>query len=244
MAQPGVARPFLSDGTAIDTGFLARFLICEPPSTIGTRTHKVNATDNADLVAFDRRLCEILKTPLPMDPETRDLIPRDLPLASEACDHLVAFANEVEHMQSHGQPYAEITGTASKAAEQAARIAGVLALFRDLNAPCVALGDVASAVELMRYYLGEALRLSQVATWSAGLADAEKLRRWIIATWPHDEILPRDIQKDGPTTALRQAPKARAAIATLEKYGWLIPLEPGAIVRGSVRREAWRVVRE
>src|SRR6056297_359087 len=59
MAQPGVARPFLSDGTVIDTGFLARFLICEPPSTIGTRTHKANAPDNAGLVAFDRRLCEI-----------------------------------------------------------------------------------------------------------------------------------------------------------------------------------------
>lgn len=244
MAQPGVARPFLSDGTAIDTGFLARFLISEPPSTIGTRAHAMIMPDVNGLVAFEKRLCEILDTPLPMDPDTRDLITRDLPLAHDARDHLIDFANEVERKQGHGQPYADITGTASKAAEQTARIAGVLALFRDLNAPYVTLQDVANAVELMRYYLGEALRLSQVATLSGDLELAERLRRWIIETWPHDEIIPRDVQNGGPITALRQAPKARAAIAILERYGWLVRLEPGISIRGAARREAWRVVRE
>ncbi|MFU8803332.1 MAG: DUF3987 domain-containing protein, partial [Bradymonadaceae bacterium] len=29
MVQPGVARDLLSDPLAVDTGFLARFLICE-----------------------------------------------------------------------------------------------------------------------------------------------------------------------------------------------------------------------
>jgi hypothetical protein len=242
MAQPGVARPFLTDGTAIDTGFLARFLICEPPSTIGLRTY-VALPYPTGLSQYDARLTAILRTPLPMDPETRELNTRDLPLSLDARDLLINFANTTEHKQGHGQPYADITGTASKAAEQAARIAGVLTLFRDLNAACVALEDVANAVELMSYYLDEALRLSQSAALSGDLERAEKLRRWIIDTWPHDEILPRDIQKNGPTTALRQAPKVRSAIAILEKYGWLIPFPPGEIIRGAARREAWRVVR-
>ena len=243
MAQPGVARPFLADSTAVDTGFLARFLICEPPSTIGLRTY-VATPYPAGLSDYDNRLTEILRTCLPMDPETRELSPRNLPLARDARDLLIAFANQTEHKQGHGQPYADITGTASKAAEQAARIAGVLTIFRDLHAPCVALEDVANAVELMSYYLDEALRLSQSAMLSGELEMAEKLRRWIIDTWPHHEILPRDIQKNGPTTALRQAPKVRSAIATLEKYGWLAPIPPGEIIRGAARREAWRVVRE
>ena len=243
MAQPGVARPFLSDGTAIDTGFLARFLISEPPSTIGSRTHAATLPYPTGVGDFETRLTAILNTPLPMHPETRDLMPRDLPLTADARDHLIDFANDTERKQGYGQPFAEITGTASKAAEQAARIAGVLALFRDLNAPYVTLTDVANAVELMAYYLGEALRLSQVATLSGDLERAEKLRRWIIDKWEHDEILPRDIQKNGPTTALRQAPKVLSAIATLEKYGWLVPLEPGITIRGAARREAWRVVR-
>lgn len=244
MAQPGVARPFLADGTAIDTGFLARFLIAEPPSTIGTRTYTTTSPNIGGLAAFETRLCNIMQTPLPMHPETRELKTRDLPLTEDARAHLIDFANDTERKQGYGQPYAEITGTASKAAEQAARIAGVLALFHDLDAPCVTLEDVANAVELMRYYLGEALRLSQAATLSGDLERAEKLRRWIIDKWECDEILPRDIQKNGPTTALRQAPKVRSAIATLEKYGWLVPLPPGEIIRGATRREAWRVVRE
>ena len=242
MAQPGVARPFLTDGTAIDTGFLARFLICEPPTTIGLRTY-VALPYPTGLSEYDVRLAAILRTPLPMDPETRELNPRDLPLAIDARELLINFANTTELKQGHGQPFADITGTASKAAEQAARIAGVLTLFRDLNAAHVTLEDVANAVELMSYYLDEALRLSQSATLSGDLERAERLRRWIIETWEHDEILPRDIQKNGPTTALRQAPKVRAAIATLEKYGWLMPLPPGEIIRGAARREAWRVVR-
>lgn len=243
MAQPGVARPFITDGTAIDTGFLARFLICEPPSTIGLRTYKAIPYPAA-LSSYDARLSAILTTPLPMDPETRELNARVLPLAPDARDLLINFANATEQKQGHGQPYADIIGTASKAAEQAARIAGVLTLFRDLNAACVELEDVANAVELMSYYLDEALRLSQSATLSGELERAEKLRRWIIENWEHDEILPRDIQKNGPTTALRQAPMVRSAIATLEKYGWLVPLPPGEIIRGAARREAWSIVRE
>ncbi|MCG3266264.1 DUF3987 domain-containing protein [Yoonia sp. I 8.24] len=244
MAQPGVARPFLSDDTALGTGFLARFLIAEPTSTIGSRTHSATLPYPIGITAFETRLCDIMQTPLPMHPETRELKTRDLPLTEDARAHLIDFANDTERKQGYGQPYAEITGTASKAAEQAARIAGVLALFRDLNAPCVTLEDVANAVGLMGYYLSEALRLSQAATLSGDLKRAEKLRRWIIDKWEHEEILPRDIQKNGPTTALRQAPKVRSAIATLEKYGWLIALPPSEIIRGVARREAWRVVRE
>lgn len=37
MVQPAVAHQLLSDPLAVDTGFLARFLISEPLSTIGTR---------------------------------------------------------------------------------------------------------------------------------------------------------------------------------------------------------------
>jgi hypothetical protein len=57
MAQPGVARAFMADELATDTGFLPRFLICEPPSTIGTRLH-ANARGHgaAALGSFGNRL--------------------------------------------------------------------------------------------------------------------------------------------------------------------------------------------
>ena len=134
MVQPGVARTFMADPIAADTGFLARFLICEPPSTIGTRLQAAVCYEPAALAGFDARLREILDTQLPMDAETRELS-RIIPLSREARALLVAFADEVEEAQAPGGAFAHVTGHASKAAEHAARIAGVLTAWRDLRAP-------------------------------------------------------------------------------------------------------------
>jgi len=46
-----------------------------------------------------------------------------------------------------------------------------------------------------------------------------------------------------PIRALRESPKARAALGLLAKHGWIVPLEPGTVVRGAARKEAWRIVR-
>lgn len=41
---------------------------------------------------------------------------------------------------------------------------------------------------------------------------------------------------------MRTSAAARAALSALEKHGWLVRLEPGALVRGKNRKEAWRIV--
>lgn len=71
MVQPTVARAFMADPLAADTGFLPRFLMCEPPSAIGTRMQAKARRDDMALGAFGARLRAILETPMPMDPETR-----------------------------------------------------------------------------------------------------------------------------------------------------------------------------
>jgi hypothetical protein len=48
---------------------------------------------------------------------------------------------------------------------------------------------------------------------------------------------------DCPTRALRESPKARAAINLLVQHGWLVALDPQAVVRDIARKEAWRIVR-
>lgn len=119
---------------AADSGFLPRFLICEPPSAIGTRLHRFVTADSGALAAFSDRLRAILETPLPMDAETRELQPRTLALSGAARGLLIQFADAIELAQRKGGNLEHITGTASKAAEQAARIAGVLTLWTDLEA--------------------------------------------------------------------------------------------------------------
>lgn len=243
MVQPTVARTFMADPMAADTGFLPRFLICcEPPIAIGTRMQANARRDDAALSSFADRLRDILETPLPMDPETREIEPRTLQLAPEARALLVGFAEAIEAAQAPGGDLAHITGAASKAAEQAARIAGVLTLWRNLYAPAVQAGDMADAIELAQFYLSEASRLASAAIVSAEIDRAEALRKWLLGTWPEPEIMARDVVRRGPNP-LRENPTARAALGILEKHGWLVPLEAGTVVRGAARKEAWAIVK-
>jgi hypothetical protein len=242
MVQPTVARGFMADPLAADTGFLPRFLICEPPSAIGTRMQANARRDDMALGAFGARLHAILEKPMPMDPDTRELQPRILGLAPDARTLLAGFADATEAAQAPGGDLAHITGTASKAAEQAARIAGVLTLWRDLDAHQVQPNDMADAITLAQFYLSEASRLASAATVSAEIDKAENLRRWLLESWPHPEIMVRDVVRLGPN-ALRESPKARAALGILEKHGWLMRLEAGTVVRGAARAEAWAIVK-
>ncbi|SDF02737.1 Protein of unknown function [Salipiger thiooxidans] len=113
MVQPGVARDFMADSKAADTGFLPRFLMCEPPSTIGTRLQSRVRPDESALAAFSDRLARILATPLPMDPETRELEPRTLPLSSKAREMIIAYSDHVEGQQAPGGDFYNITGYAA-----------------------------------------------------------------------------------------------------------------------------------
>jgi hypothetical protein len=242
MVQPGVARTFMADPLAADTGFSARFLMCEPPSAIGTRMQANARHDEMALVTFAGRLRDILDTPMPMDPETRELQPRTLTLSPEARALLVYFSDAIEAAQAPGGDLAHVTGAASKAAEQAVRIAGVLTLWRDLHAPAVDARDIANAIDLAQFYLSEASRLASAATVSVEIDRAETLRRWLLDGWPEVEVLARDVVQYGPN-ALRETPKARAALGILEKHGWLVPLDAGTVVRGAPRKEAWAIVK-
>lgn len=243
MAQPGVARAFMADPMAGDTGFLPRFLICEPPSAIGARLQRLMRRDDGALHAFAARMRAVLETPLPMDEFTRELSPRLLPLAPEARAMLAEYADHVEREQAAGGSYANVTGYASKAAEQATRIAGVLTAWFDLAAPRVDLDSMENGIALTRFYLGEAARLADAATVSEEIDRAERLREWLIEDWEHPEILPSEVVQRAPIRALRESPVARAALVLLEKHGWLVALGKGAVVRGAARKEAFRIVR-
>lgn len=241
MVQPAIARAFLADRNATDNGFLPRFLICEPPSTIGTRRHANARGGGGALADFDSRLRVILEMPMPMDEETRALLPRVLPLDPKAHALLVGFSDAIEIAQAPGGDLAHVTGYASKAAEQATRIAGVLALWRDLNAPTVTAQDMGDGIALAQFYLSEAVRLADAAAVSQEIDRAEALRKWLLESWSYPEVTVRDVVQFGPN-ALRETPMALAALTMLERHGWLALLEPGTVVRGAARKVAWRIV--
>jgi hypothetical protein len=241
MVQPAVAQNFMADPLAVDIGFLPRFLICQPISTIGTRLHETIWHDDATISAFHKKMRRILEKELAMDKITRALTPRTLKLSPEAENLLIAFSDEIEIAQQPGREMADISGYASKSAEQAARIAGVLTLWDDLLAKDVTAETMRNAIELARFYLSEALRLMGTAA-SPEMLQIDALRKWLLEKWPHPEIVPSEIMQRSPTRAFRNSDKATEAIAVLVKHGWLVELPLESIVRGINRKKAYRIV--
>jgi hypothetical protein len=80
--------------------------------------------------------------PVPMDPEARDMRRRILRLAAGARELPVRVPDAIAGAQAPGGDLARNSNATSKAGEQAARIAGMRTLWRDLKAPAVQAGDM------------------------------------------------------------------------------------------------------
>ncbi|MEP3636373.1 MAG: YfjI family protein [Paracoccaceae bacterium] len=247
MVQPIAARPLLADPIANGQGFLARFLITEPPSAIGTRISKGPCSNVAN-VAYSQRLNSILEACKPVSEHDRqELKPRVLPLSADARTLLVGFYNAVERAQAAGGEFEHVTSFASKSAEQAARIAGVLSLWRSLDVVEVTAHTMADAITLAGFYLGEAKRLAEAATISLEIDLAEQLRVWLRDSWPEKanaldrsphHIVPRDVVQYGPNS-LRETKKAKKVLKTLEEAGWITLLPEGQEIDGAARKTAY-----
>lgn len=124
MAQPVAVSELMSDPIANGQGFLARFLITEPPSAIGTRTRVEHAPESeAALRAFSARAGDLFRRPLPLTEGTRnELDPPILLLSQDARGVLQQFALEIEIAQAKGGELESVRPFASKAAEHAARL--------------------------------------------------------------------------------------------------------------------------
>jgi hypothetical protein len=130
-----------------------------------------------------------------------------------------SFHDEVETGMKPGAPYAGLHDVASKTAEQAARIAGVLTLFENPSAKEIDLPDMERGCVLARWYLDEAARLMETASISEAVADGNDLIAWIL-TRPEDDtggrtVSRRQMQQLGPTRLRRDEKRREAAIDSL-----------------------------
>ncbi|HBD89713.1 MAG TPA: hypothetical protein DC061_03355 [Gemmobacter sp.] len=243
MVQPVAARPLMADPEASGQGFLARFLLTEPPSHIGTRLRRGHAAESmAEVDRFAEHLRGILESPMPTGTHPQELTPARLLLGSAARELLWRFHMAVEQAQAAGGELEQVRAYASKATEQAARIAGVLTLWGDLDASEVTAQAMGWGVALAQFHLTEAKRLAEAGAISADTNRAETLRKWLLESWQHPEVLPRDILRFGPNS-LREAKALRDPLAMLVNHGWLARLPEGTEVRGASRKEAYRIVR-
>ncbi|MBU6995603.1 YfjI family protein [Ferrovum myxofaciens] len=242
LAQPAVMVKLLSDPMANGQGFLARCLTAWPESTIGTR--QIIEFEWAGDRAEVKRLFAVLKALMEATPATgkspQELTPTKLPLTADAKKLAVHALNEFETLMASGNDLSELRDRASKALENACRMAGVLAVVEGgLGTNAITADHLSRGLVLVQWYLKEALRIRGAASVPQSVTDAETLLCWLKE---HDLKLFRTapVLTSGPAQ-LRNKNRLMRAIAELCENGYLSPNESGVTVDGVKARKSWRV---
>lgn len=242
MGQPVIAERALSDDVLAGQGFLARCLLAWPESTAGSRPYRhENLADDPALIRYRARAADLLARPMQMaDGARNELALPLLSLSPDAFQFWEGLHNAIEAAMAPGGRFATVKAWASKTPEQALRIAGVLTLFENADARAIDAATMERAAELALWHLGEAARLAGTAALSPEVRDAEALLAWMHDN-RHARVYSTMALNRGPAR-IREAETFRQAMAELERAGWAVPVEGGAVMDGRHRRHVWDVL--
>jgi hypothetical protein len=233
LIQPVAALEFLANSNLADIGFLARFLTCYPDSTIGTRYwQKPDPADKATVEKYKVRLLAVHHRKPTFGPDGSR---PQLPFSPQALHMWTRFHDEVEARLVEGGEFADIRALASKAAEHAARIAGVLTLLDNDCAAVILGGDMERAIKLMGFYLSQSLKLADIAHVDPVVTRAKQAHGWLLQQGHATFELPFFYQY-GPRVFRKKA-AAKEAVEKMVELGLVVPLDAA-----SGGRRAWRVI--
>lgn len=212
--QPETIRAFFesSKGLARGIGFSARCLVAWPESTQGKRTFR-GAPDSMPAVSgFGRRLGQLLDaTGLP---DLAGRIPRRMLLLSvEAQSVWRAFHDDVERELGHRGELVDVRDVASKAADNAARIAALFHLYEPSTDDSISVEHMRAATAIMTWHLYEARRFYGEIALPKGLANAVKLNAWLMQQGV--SLVPTRLVRQYGPNALRDAKTLEDAVGIL-----------------------------
>jgi hypothetical protein len=221
MIQPDAAAGFLSDAVLRDQGLLSRVLVAAPDSLAGRRLYRdTDPADEAAIKAYGARLLSLLEKPWPLvNGKANELDPRPLAMSASCAGKWRAFFDHVESQSGPGQDLSGIRDFAAKAAEHAARIAGVLTVVADCNATDISPAALQGALALADWYVAEAVRLQSAARTDPRLVRAQHLLGWMHGR-SSPEISFRDVLQLGPVPTRTKA-AADEALSILIAHQWL-----------------------
>jgi hypothetical protein len=242
MMQRVVADKLLGDSVLDGIGMIARMLIVEPESTVGSRPFREAPAECAPILrAYTDRIMAMLTREPTTVPDVPDVLdPPALTLTTDARALWVQFHDAVERDLGPSGALHSIRAFGAKMAEHAGRLAAVLTVYGNPDAMHVDGPSMACGIDLAKHYAAEMLRLQGGATVSPDLRLAARL-----AAWWQERSDPRchlaAIYQTGPG-ALRDAAMARRIVGILEEHGWVRRLPPGTEVGGATRRDAWELM--
>lgn len=237
MMQPDIARLLMAAELVWSQGVLARFLMVSPESKRGERPYRrSNPTQAGEMQRYHATVRSILSAPIEMDPATHEIKPRLVPLSSDAMNAYIAFHDAVERENSTGGPLDSVSPWASKAAEHAVRLAGVLELLDNPAALEVTADNMVRGCSLAAYFLDACLRLR-----SSSSVSTETLRTMRLMGWIKDrgqaEVSSREIQQ---YSFMRDMDEIDAAMDLAERNGWAARMIPKITGQGRPPKK-WRI---
>jgi len=249
MVQPSIALEVLSDQMLIDQGFLSRVLVSWPTSKIGERTidnlaeYKNRVEESlGPLSKFENQLRRLLEVRSPVNQDNPlELTLPVLELSNGAQRRLTELYNRTELGQKNDQLFAHMQGFASKIAEQACRIAGVLTVFENIDGATISENCMANAIEVAEWFLEELRRLRENGYISPDLRDAEQLRKWLILKQRGELVTTRMIMRNAPKPSLNSE-RIQKLMKILKTHGWVTEMRQGTVVRGKRTRLSWLVI--
>jgi hypothetical protein len=182
MVQENIFTKIQQNQLLLGQGLLARCLITHAQTNAGERPYQeVDLSQDPRVTAFWERSSEHLDRPfLLSNPEIKnELSPVSMCLDLQAKEIWKAFHDEVDRGMGKDGPYRIIRRSASKIAEQALRIAGVLALFENPDTQVIHLDVMERSIHLAQYYLNEAIRIMELGLVDQDLDLAQKVEEWM-----------------------------------------------------------------
>lgn len=241
MIQDVILDQLMKNEVLKKQGFLARCLIAFPFSLAGSRFYQsVDLSKDKIILRYWEALERLFECSLSIEKSLNALTPRPIVLDHASKELWVTWHDEIDRKLGEGKSLAPIKGFACKSPELLLRIAGVLSIVANPDAEQITLQEMEQAVELMDYYLYEALRLEGSFSSDPDLTLAEKTLAWLtkrVEEKGENKILLSEIYQYGPSL-IRNAKKARHILNVLQAhhYGYI---ESIIGPNGKKCREAW-----
>lgn len=224
--QRVILEPALADPVMNGQGFLARALIACPEDLRGQRVwndeqrNNDSPYDNPHLIEYWSR-CHALLDPLPANlPNDSTGAPQRIKMqwADKQTRQVFSdFKQAIEDRQAHGKPLEYLKAYASRMAENASRIASLMAFFNERNT--ITTDDIKRAFMLVEYSTAERLRYLD-ATPTGEQNDSEKLSSWLVdkARGKNPPILNKSFVSQNAPNTLR-GKKLNGLLDDLESMG-------------------------
>jgi hypothetical protein len=187
------------------SGFLPRCLLAYPQSTMGVRFYQEPHLSKTYLDEYEKRINDCLNQSQHLTRKGCYKLPT-LFMNVEAKRAWIQFFNAVESGLNDQGQWAGLQDFASKAAENAARLAALFHLFEGKIGD-ISLESIEQAIAIVHWHMQETRRLFGAGNQTDELTDARKLLDWLKDKGFH-KITVRDIQRLSPLRDIIQRDNA------------------------------------